>query len=125
MDEEISKRADCIIGVRANKGCQQLEQNLKDHIRKSGWLRFELEVDGIQFEFIGKGESALDLSDPREIVLRKSDYISSRTAAVHCSIAARDVPRQIVRSLQNPDTVGKLRILKLASPQANCVSFQH
>ncbi|MDG6906287.1 MAG: DUF371 domain-containing protein [Nitrososphaerota archaeon] len=112
-EEEISKRADCIIGVKGNKGCLQLNQKLRDYIHKSGWLKFTLSVDDRSFSFIGKGDPKLELSDPREIVIRKSDFVSSRTAALHCNAAARDIPREIVRQLQRSDSTGKLCISAL------------
>ena len=110
MDEEISKRADCIIGVKSNKGCLQLSEKLRNHIHQAGRLRFILSVSEFSFEFTGKGEPALDLNDPREIVFRKSNYVSSRTVALNCSVAACDIPRPIIKLLQNPESVGKLLI---------------
>ena len=117
MDEDISKRADCIIGVKANKGCLQLNQKLRSHIHRSEWLRFNLIVRDFNFEFVGKGESTLDLSDPREIVFRKSNYVSARTAALNCNVAACDIPRHIIKLLQRPDSIGKIRISALQDPR--------
>lgn len=110
MDEEISKRADCIIGVRANKACWQLGSKSKTLIQKSGLIDFELIVQGETFNFAGRGHEGLELTDAHELVLRKSSYISPRTAALCCSAAAYDIPRQMIRLLQNPDTIGILRM---------------
>jgi uncharacterized protein len=112
-DKEITTRADCIIGVQASKACADLSGVLRDHIRVGGRLFFEIEVDGFSFAFSGKGHEALDLSDRRELVLRKSEYVSSRTAAIGCNAAAKDIPRPMIKTLQEPYKAGTLRILAI------------
>jgi uncharacterized protein len=109
-EENISMRADCIIGVRASKACNQLESSLKTHIRNSGLLGLVILVGELSFRFNGSGSPELDLADSREIVLRKSRFISGRTAALSCDAAARDIPREMVRLLQDPEQAGYLEI---------------
>jgi hypothetical protein len=110
MESEISRRADCIIGVRADKACAQLKTSLKNHIRHSGSLKFALNVGARRFIFYGRGSPELSLADPIEIVLRKSYFSSMRTGAIRCSAAAIDVPRSIVKLLQTPEQIGILEI---------------
>ena len=107
---EISRRADCIIGVKANKGCSDLDRDVRDHIQKGGRLKFSIIVGREVFEFLGIGSPLLTLSDPLEIVLRKSEFISSRTGAIHCSASASDLPRKIVQLLKDPASAAKLVI---------------
>ncbi|MGH2639321.1 MAG: DUF371 domain-containing protein [Rhabdochlamydiaceae bacterium] len=107
---EISKRADCIVGVNATKACLDLSPALKKYVQDSGNLEFEILVNNSTFKFSGRGRRELDLSDPRELVLRRSDFISPRTAAISCGAAAIDLPREMVRLLQEPKTVGSLSI---------------
>ncbi len=114
-DIEISKRADCVIGVRASKACIDFNSSLKQHIRTGGHLRFELRVKEEKYEFQGMGSNSLKLSDERELVLRKSDFASIRTGAIRCSAAAVDVPRSIIRNLQDPDSTGMLIIIPIAT----------
>lgn len=111
----ISRRADCIIGVEATKACYDLNDKLKDHIRSSGSLAFELRVGALSFAFTGVGIRELTLNDREEIVLRRSYFPSDRTAAVHCEAAAIDIPRPIIRLLQNPEQLGTLTIRALSS----------
>ncbi|MHB8568072.1 MAG: DUF371 domain-containing protein [Nitrososphaerales archaeon] len=101
-DPEISTRADCIIGVSADKACFQLNDNLKQYIRQGGKVRFELIVSKLRFEFSGRGSTELTLSDRREIVLRKSDFISPRTGAINCNVAASEIPRNMIENLKDP-----------------------
>ncbi len=110
---EISKRADCVIGLKASKSCEDLTSRLKDRIRLGCWMRFELRLGGHSFTFEGRGSPKLDLTDRRELVLRRSDYPSPRTAALHCSHSACDIPRNLVSELQDPEAEGLLIIRSL------------
>ncbi|MDA4129784.1 MAG: DUF371 domain-containing protein [Thaumarchaeota archaeon] len=112
-DECISKRADCILGVEASCGCRDLHPDLKAHIKAGGSLRFEIRVKNFVFIFSGKGSPNLELTDPQEIVLRRSDYGSPRTAAILCDSAAIDIPRPMIDFLKNPDTEGEFKISAL------------
>jgi len=109
-DSEISRRADCIIGVEANKACVDLHWVLVEHIRSRGKLRFVIKVKQHNFVFYGSGNSDLQLTDPREMVFRKSDFVSSRTIALRCDAAAIDLPREMIRLLQDPNTIGAMQI---------------
>ena len=42
--------------------------------------------------------------------MRKSEFVSPRTAAVFCNAAAIDVPRKIIEKLQDPKAVGTLSL---------------
>ncbi|MHB1908165.1 MAG: DUF371 domain-containing protein [Nitrososphaerales archaeon] len=109
-DEELSKNGDCIIGVRSSKGCRDLSSSLKEWILLGKRLSFQLLVGEYSFIFTGEGNGQLTLLDKKEIVFRRSDYISSRTAAIHCSHSAKDVPRKVISALQNKDATGLLII---------------
>src|SRR5579875_307282 len=65
-EKEITKRADCIIGVNASKACSDLNPALKDHIRKGGFMKFEIDVNGECYSFVGQGKADLELSDITE-----------------------------------------------------------
>lgn len=109
-DPHISRRADCIVGVDATKGCENLSESLKRHIQRSGQLSIVIAVGDLKFSFSGRGRSELELSDSRELVLRKSDFVSARTAAVFCNAAAIDIPRKMIEKLQDPDAIGMLTL---------------
>jgi hypothetical protein len=110
-EEHLTPRGDCIIGVGASKGCAQLSETLKQALRRGGSrVTFSLRAGGQKFEFTAKGDMGLSLSHPRDIVIRKSRFVSDRTLAVGASAAARDIPRQFVERLRDPRTVGVLEI---------------
>ncbi|MGI0078196.1 MAG: DUF371 domain-containing protein [Nitrososphaerales archaeon] len=116
-EEEISRRADCIIGVRATKACSDLSSALRQHIQRGGYLRFEIIVEEERFAFRGEGSHNLDLTNDRELVLRRSEFASERTGAIKCDVAAIDIPRSIVKKLQSPNSNGKLKIMAVSSQE--------
>ncbi len=87
-----------------------LDSRLVKHIRSNGRLEFEIAVENAEFAFSGFGSENLPLSDTREIVLRRSDFFSPRTLAIHCDAAAIDLPRELVEILKSPEIVGTIEI---------------
>jgi len=110
-EEYLSEEGDCVIGVGATKGCAGLSTAAKAAMRVPGSrVRAELVVEGLSFEVRASGDPRLQLSDPHEMVIRRSNYVSGRTLAVHADAASKDVPREIVRLLKNPATRARLEI---------------
>jgi len=92
-------------------GCAQLDAQFKELLRRKGSrVTIRLFVGRYAFEVKAEGDPRLELSHPHDIVIRKSDYVSDRTLAVNADASARDIPREIVQRLKNPDTVGRLEI---------------
>ena len=65
---------------------------------------------GYSFSVHGNGSKKLTLKHPNDIVLRKSAFICSRTIAIKCDKASDDIPRTMIKKLQDPKTSGKLII---------------
>ena len=110
-EECLTPRGDCIVGVGASHGCAQLDPRLKEGLRRRGSrVTILLFVGPYSFEVKAEGDPRLELSHPHDIVIRKSDYISDRTLAVHADAASKDIPREIVRLLQQSGALGRLEI---------------
>jgi hypothetical protein len=110
-EDHLTPRGDCIVGVGASAGCAQLDARLKEGLRrKESRVTIRMFVGPYTFEVKAEGDPRLELSHPHDIVIRKSDYVSDRTLAVRANAAARDIPREIVRQLRDPDAVGRLEI---------------
>lgn len=110
-DEEISKRGTCIIGVRANKACKDLNEKIKAALRSSkAIIQIELIVNNEVFKTFAFGNPLLTLEDDRDIVVRKSDYICNRTLAIKCKTAAKDIPRSIIDKLKDSSKEGLMII---------------
>ncbi|HMD79240.1 MAG TPA: DUF371 domain-containing protein [Nitrososphaerales archaeon] len=110
-DEELTPRGDCIIGVGADKGCEQLGNAVKAAIRrKEARVRIGIMVGDFGLVVNARGDPGLELSNRHEMVVRRSSFLSDRTLALHADLAARDIPRAMIRLLTNPETVGRLEI---------------
>ncbi|HXY56453.1 MAG TPA: DUF371 domain-containing protein [Nitrososphaerales archaeon] len=110
-EDNLTARGDCIIGVSASKGCAQLDPLVKQGIRRPGAeVTIRVIIGQLSFEVRAKGDPRLDLSNPHDIVIRRSEFISDRTLAVHADRASKDVPRGMVLLLRNPSTVGTMEI---------------
>ena len=110
-DPNLTKKGDCILGVSANKACNDLNSSLKDRLKKSStFVKISIVVDPFVFELSGYGSNTLQVSHGHDIVLRKSNYVDSRTLAVSCDKSAFDIPRNLVSLLTIPETKGIMRI---------------
>jgi hypothetical protein len=110
-EDHLTSKGDCIVGVGASSGCAQLDAKVKEGLRRRGsTVTIRLVVGPYSFEVKAEGDPRLELSHPHDIVIRKSDFISGRTLAVHADAAAKDVPREMVELLKDPETRGRLEI---------------
>lgn len=110
-EDHLTPRGDCIVGVSAEKGCLQLDERTKEALRRAEALvSFKIRAGGEEFMFNARGDPGLELSNPNDIVIRKSGFLSERTLAVGANAAAIDLPRSLVSRLKRPDAVGRLEI---------------
>lgn len=110
-EEYLTENGECIIGVGAAKGCAGLSGAVKERLRTEGSrVTLRVSAGGLSFVIRGYGDPRLALSDPHDMVVRKSDYVSGRTLAVRADAASRDLPRDLVLLLKNPATRGRLEI---------------
>jgi hypothetical protein len=102
-ETHLSNTGDCILGVAADKAGTDLNQKFKDALRKpNAKLIIIIEAGGLTEQIIAFGSSKLTLTHQNDIVIRKSDYISDRTLAIHADKSSNDLPRAIVEKLKNP-----------------------
>lgn len=106
-ESDLTLQGDCIIGVRAECGCKDIPEKMKKKLRQpNSQVKISIQVNGKSFEITGKGHEDLVLENPHDIVIRKSNFLCPRTLAVSCDKACDDMPRQIVKMLQDPKTKG-------------------
>ncbi|MBI4738649.1 HAD-IA family hydrolase [Candidatus Woesearchaeota archaeon] len=95
-DANLSKKGDCIIGVRADfnyRRVQKLCQTYKT-------LRVQLQCGSHHDSFTCKSNNAF--CSHHELVFRISNFLSERTVGTYATKAAKDINRSIVRQLQDP-----------------------
>jgi hypothetical protein len=110
-DEHLTPRGDCIIGVKANKACADLDESFKHRLKSnSAIVRIEIMVGGESFSIIGRGDERLSMLNAHDIVIRRTNFVCPRTMSVLCDKASSDVPRKLVKMLQDQETKGIFRI---------------
>lgn len=109
--KEITLKADCIVGVNANKACMDLFEGLKSRLRQeNSYVKLSLLVGDHVYDFDGYGSSSLILTHKHDIVIRKSQFVCPRTMAIKCNKASNNIPRDMIQLLKNPSTKGIMRI---------------
>jgi hypothetical protein len=102
-DEEISKRADCIIGVNADKGLVDLSEEFKAKARDGSVLIvLTISTDGVEEKITGKGHPGLTFTHPTDMVARKSEFICDRTIMIKADKSSKELKRDLVERLKNP-----------------------
>ena len=110
-DEELTSNGDCIVGVSANISCIDLSEKMKKKIQNPKTrITFSIRAGNKKFTVQGNGSKKLSLKHTKDIVLRKSAFTCSRTIAINCDNASSDIPRDFVKILQNPKTLGNMTI---------------
>jgi hypothetical protein len=110
-DDHLTLRGDCIIGVRASKACADLDETLRRRLRSNYCVvTIEIMAGSESFVINGKGDERFTLQNPHDIVVRKTSFVCPRTVSVRCDKASSEVPRKIVRLLQDKDAKGLFRI---------------
>ena len=111
-DEHLTERGDCIIAIKANKSASDLSREFKEAAKKpNSEITIIIEV-GDEVEVVNAfGSPYLTFTHSRDIVVRKSSYICGRTVAIKANKAARDLSREIIRKLQNPEQTVKIRLI--------------
>jgi len=110
-DAHLTPRGDCIIGVKANKACADLDESFKRRLKSnSSVVRIEIMVGDQSFLILGMGDERLSMLNAHDIVIRKTNFVCPRTMSVLCDKASSDLPRKLVSMLQDQETKGIFRI---------------
>jgi hypothetical protein len=110
-DHDLSRRGDCIIGVRSDKGCSHLNEQLRRAIiRDDAKITIEIIVGDLSLKILGRGSRNLSVQDSSDIVIRKSSFYCPRTLAINCDKAASDIPISVIKELLHHETNGIFRI---------------
>lgn len=109
-EEHLTMNGNCILGIRSERGCGDLSEELKRELKTKSKFLIKLKINVVNSqeisqeiidEFNGYGDPKLLLSDPFDMVFRKSDYICNRTILIKCTKASKDINREIVKFLKD------------------------
>jgi uncharacterized protein len=110
-DSHLTRNGDCVLVVSIDQGLADLSAQFKAALcAPNAKLKIIIEAGGVSDEILAEGSQHLSLSHPTEMVIRKSDFASDRTLAVHSDKAAKDLSRQLVEKLKNPTQKAKITL---------------
>jgi hypothetical protein len=110
-DIHVSQKGDCIVAMSADKSVADLSAQFKEELRKlKAKLTVTIEAGDFREEIKAKGSPKLYLCHPTDIVIRKSDYICSRTLAICADKSSNDLSREFVEKLQDPKQKVKITL---------------
>lgn len=118
-DDEVSLEGDCIIGVNADFSLPKL----KEFIKSSGSNKIIITIKPIEFnkkkayqniaETIN-AEINLNFDSDKEIVIRKTDFLSKRTFAIKSDKAAFEMDKRLIGLLGQENSKIKVVVQKRA-----------
>jgi len=110
-ESNLTVNGDCIIGVKATHACFHIPPKMKKLLQNpKSKVTCSIIVGDFSFKVKGKGHEKLTLTNPHDIVIRKSSFVCPRTLATNCDFASDSIPRGMIKALQNPTTQGIFRI---------------
>ena len=90
--------------MKSSSAVRNLPEDLKRVLSSSrGRARLALRVGPLEFTLEGRGDPRLTFSHDTDLVVRKSAFISDRTLMIHADKSSIDIPRDMVRMLQDPN----------------------
>ena len=100
---ELTRRGDCVVAVKSSGAVRNLQEDLKRALSSSsGRGRLALRVGPFEFTVEGRGDPRLTFLHDTDLVVRKSAFISERTLMIYADKSSIDIPRDMVRMLQDP-----------------------
>lgn len=110
-EAQLSRRGDCIIAVSADKTMADFSSEFKENLHKEKAKIMILIEAGDAAEVVNAfGSPRLILTHPTDMVVRKSNYICSRTFAIQADKAACDLSRDLVKRLRNSKQKVKVKL---------------
>ena len=99
-ETRLTKKGDCIVGVGAEKGINDLPDEFKEKLRSKCKIEIIFECGGIADTVHAHGSPDLILDHPTDMVIRQSGYVDRRTLAVGADKAAAGLDRGLVEKLK-------------------------
>ncbi|MBI4448419.1 DUF371 domain-containing protein [Candidatus Woesearchaeota archaeon] len=101
---DLTLNGDCIIGVRAEFDAEELKAFLSSCKK----MCVTIDIDGDALTFTAETNPYFE--DSHEIVFRRGEFVSERTAGVRASMACVDLPRDFVQKMKRPEQKIVLRV---------------
>jgi hypothetical protein len=99
-EDDLTKRGDCIIGVRASHSLSDMRDLLFP--LKGSHIKVVFTVDTEREEVTGFIHPSLEFTDTKALILRKSSFLCPRTLLIQADKAAVDLNRQLIEKMKTP-----------------------
>ncbi|MCL2642932.1 MAG: DUF371 domain-containing protein [Candidatus Bathyarchaeota archaeon] len=111
-DKELTKQGDCIIAINADKAGPDLSPEFKQKLQNPNTkINITIETNKLTEHITAHGSTELlNLNNPKDLVIRKSNFTSERTLAIKANKAAKDLPRELIKTLENPNQQIKITL---------------
>ena len=111
-EENLTKRGDCIVAVKATKGAADLNPRFKDVARSDvARITIIIKAGEVSEAIRAWGSGKLTFTHPHDLVVRKSSYVCGRTLAIKADKAAADLDRRLVERLKDPRQMVEITIV--------------
>ena len=112
-EKDLTPRGDCIIGVRADKSIRDINDDLKQILRREERVEVVLNLPdyGLEERLFGFGSKRMSFEDESDVVVRKSDFVCGRTLLIKSNKAARDLNREFVELLRDRKTLIEMLVV--------------
>lgn len=107
----LTKRGDCIIGVRCSHSLSDLREKLS--LFKGSRITVIFQAASITDEVTGFVHPALTFTDVNAIILRKSSFLCPKTLLIQSNKAAIHVKRELVEKMKDPQQKMVIRMYDL------------
>jgi hypothetical protein len=102
MEQNLTKKGDCIIGVGADMGLVDLSDEFKESARdENAKIKITFSAGGAKETVTGRGHPDLTFTHKTEMVIRKSDFICDRTLMIHADKGASELDRKLINLLKD------------------------
>lgn len=105
-DSFLTKQGDCIVGINANF----TEGDIKKILN---FDKIEINLKSNTYTDSIKCTVNKDFNDKHEIVIRTTDFLSKRTLGIHANKSSKDLNRDLIENLKNPDSILTITIKEL------------
>lgn len=112
MEENLTRRGDCVIAVSASKGAADLSDDFKDLARREDTkITVVVKAGNLEEAAVGWGSPKLTYSHKGDLVARKSSFTCSRTLMTMSDKASADFSRRLIQRLKDPRLKAKITII--------------
>ena len=113
-ETHLTTSGDCVVAVDSSTGARDLPSELKEALSTTrAIVQLVLKTGPFKFVVEGRGDPRLTFTHPNDLVVRRSGFVSNRTLMTLADKSARDIPRRMVRHLQDPKNMVMIEISTL------------